>query len=289
MTGNSKPYITFTLKFRKMIIFPKAKINLGLRIIRKRHDGYHDIETLFYPVNFRDALEFVVAPGQANNDILTVTGLDAGIDPENNLVITTLKKLREEFSFPYLKIHLHKIIPVGAGLGGGSSDAATLLKAVNRFYKLLIDDDRLKAIALGLGSDCPFFIDSVPALASGRGEILKPVSPVLTGYYIVLLNPGTGIDTKEAFQQCIPEYQANSLLQLIERPVSEWKDQILNDFENFAFKKYPLIGEIKKELYNSGAFFSLMSGSGSTVYGLFSERPVIPDEFKEFVIWEGVL
>ncbi len=272
-----------------MIIFPKAKINLGLRITRKRPDGYHDIETLFYPVSLSDALEFVVSPVPVTKDILTLTGINTGSDPEDNLVIKTLRKLREKYKFPFLKIHLHKIIPVGAGLGGGSSDAAFLLKAINRRFELFIDEDSLKATALEMGSDCPFFIDSAPAFASGRGEILKPSRPVLTGYYILLVNPGIGISTREAFQNCLPENPSTHLLQLIERPVTEWKGLILNDFETFAFRKYPLIGELKEELYKSGAFFSLMSGSGSTVYGLFSEKPKIPGSLKDFVIWEGVI
>jgi 4-diphosphocytidyl-2-C-methyl-D-erythritol kinase len=272
-----------------MIIFPKAKINLGLRITRKRPDGYHDIDTLFYPVSLSDALEFVISPLPTNNDILTVTGIDTGSDNDNNLIIITLRKLREKYSIPFLKIHLHKVIPVGAGLGGGSSDAAFLLKAINRRFELAIDEESLKATALKLGSDCPFFVDCVPASGSGRGEILTPIRPVLTGYYILLLNPGIVINTREAFQECLPGYPSTNLSQLIERPVTEWRGLILNDFENFAFRNYPLIGELKEELYKSGAFFSLMSGSGSTVYGLFSEKPPIPGKLRRFVIWEGIL
>ena len=272
-----------------MIVFPKAKINLGLRITGKRPDGYHDIETLFYPVSLSDALEFVVSSEPLNKDILTVTGINTGGDPEDNLVIKAVKKLREKYSFPFLKIHLHKIIPVGAGLGGGSSDAAHLLKAINRCFGLFIDEHNLKATALELGSDCPFFIYGNPAFASGRGEILKPVRPVLTGYYLLLLNPGVGINTREAYQNCRHELPSISLFQLIDRPVTEWKEQIINDFEEFAFKKHPRIGEIKKELYRSGAIFSSMSGSGSTVYGIFLEKPKLPGKLKDFVIHEGVM
>jgi 4-diphosphocytidyl-2-C-methyl-D-erythritol kinase len=289
MARNPKPYRIFTLNKWKMIVFPKAKINLGLRITRKRSDGYHDIETLFYPINLREAIEFVVSPAPVNKDTLTVTGIDTGSRPEDNLVIMTLNKLREKYSFPYLKILLHKTIPVGAGLGGGSSDAAFLLKGVNKFFNLSIDQENLKATALELGSDCPFFIDSVPAFATGRGEELKPISPVLAGYYIVLVNPGKGINTREAFQQCIPADPSTDLVHLIESPVNEWKDLIFNDFENFAINKHPAIGELKKELYSSGAFFSLMSGSGSSVYGLFTRKPELPDKLKELVIFEGEL
>jgi 4-diphosphocytidyl-2-C-methyl-D-erythritol kinase len=272
-----------------MIVFPKAKINLGLRITRKRSDGYHDIETLFYPVGLSDALEFVVSPEPLEKDILTVTGINTGNDPEDNLVIKTARKVREKYSFPYLKIHLHKCIPVGAGLGGGSSDAASLLKVINRYFNLNINDQNLKAMALELGSDCPFFIDCVPSFATGRGELLIASKPVLTGYYLLLLNPGIGINTKEAYQGCQPETPSKSLFQLIDRSVKEWKKLIINDFEDYAFNKHPLIGDIKKELYHSGAIFSLMSGSGSSVYGIFQEKPKISEKFKDFVIWEGIL
>ena len=279
----------FYIKYRKMIVFPKAKINLGLRVTRKRPDGYHDIETLFYPVGLSDALEFVVSAEPVKKDFLTITGISSGDDPENNLVIKTVRKLREKYSFPSLKIHLHKVIPIGAGLGGGSSDAASLLKAVNRFFGLLIDEKNLKDTALELGSDCPFFIDDIPSFASGRGELLKPIKPVLSGYYILLLNPGVGIITAEAFQNCRPENPSNSLFQLVDRPINEWKELIINDFEDFAFKKHPLIGEMKKELYRSGALFSSMSGSGSSVYGIFSEKSKLPGKLKKFVIYEGMM
>jgi 4-diphosphocytidyl-2-C-methyl-D-erythritol kinase len=272
-----------------MIVFPKAKINLGLRVVRKRTDGYHDIETLFYPVGLSDALEFVVPGETIEKDILTVTGINIGGDTEENLVIKTLNKLRENYSFPFLKVHLHKVIPAGAGLGGGSSDAAFLLKAVNRSFKLSIDDNRLKDIALELGSDCPFFLDCLPAFASGRGEVLTPVRPVLSGYYILLLNPGVAINTGEAYRNCLPSETPESLLSLTERSVKKWKELIINDFEVYAFKKYPLLSNIKNELYNSGALFSSMSGSGSTIYGIFAEKPEIPVTLKEFVIREEIL
>ena len=272
-----------------MIVFPKAKINLGLRITGKRPDGYHDIETLFYPVMLCDALEFVVSSESHNKDKLIVTGINTGSDPEDNLVLKTVRKLREKYKFPRLKIHLHKVIPVGAGLGGGSSDAAYFLKAINKCFGLNIDEKKLKEIALELGSDCPFFIDRNPAFALGRGEELKPINPVLTGYYILLLNPGIVINTREAYQNCSPEQPSFSLLKLIDRPLTEWKKLILNDFEDYAFKKFPLIGEIKNKLYSSGAIFSSMSGSGSSVYGIFHKKSSVPDTLKDYVIYDGIM
>jgi 4-diphosphocytidyl-2-C-methyl-D-erythritol kinase len=273
----------------KMIVFPKAKINLGLRITGRRPDGYHDIETIFYPVGLRDALEFVTPAKPIIEDYLTVTGISIESDNEENLIIKTVRKLHEKYSFPHLHIHLHKAIPIGAGLGGGSSDAACFLKKVNQCFKLSISDQELKKIALELGSDCPYFINSTPSFAIGRGEILKPVRDVLNGYYLFLLNPGVGISTREAYQNCNPEKPSSSLFELIDNPVHEWKDRVINDFEEFAFEKYPVISNIKDELYSSGAVFSLMSGSGSSVYGVFYEKKAIPAKLKDFVIWEGEL
>ena len=272
-----------------MIGFPIAKINLGLRIIAKRPDGYHDIETIFYPVRLCDALEFVISDNPIKKDFLTTSGINTGADPENNLVIKTVRKLREKYIFPNLKIHLHKVIPVGAGLGGGSSDSACLLKSINKGFELNISEEEIKAISLELGSDCSFFIEGVPAFGSGRGEILKNVRPVLTGYYLILVNPRVGINTREAYQNCRPGQPVTSLLKLIDHPVTEWKGLIINDFEDFAFKYQPRIGEIKNELYKSGALFSLMSGSGSSVYGIFGEKPELPEKLKKFVILEGMM
>jgi 4-diphosphocytidyl-2-C-methyl-D-erythritol kinase len=270
-----------------MILFPNAKINIGLRITGKRPDGFHNIETLFYPIGLCDALEFVVSDKQTGNDIFASTGINTTSMPSDNLVIKTILRLREKKSFPLLKIHLHKAIPVGAGLGGGSSDAACLLKVVNKHFSLGIDNNGLKTISLNLGSDCPFFIDGVPSLAFGRGDVLTPVKPLLADYYLVLINPGVGISTVEAYQNCNTAIPLVSLEQLLGSPVIEWKGNIVNDFENFAFKKYPIIGYLKDELYRSGAIFSLMSGSGSSVYGIFSEKPQLPEKLREFVIWEG--
>ncbi|MBK8882893.1 MAG: 4-(cytidine 5'-diphospho)-2-C-methyl-D-erythritol kinase [Bacteroidales bacterium] len=271
-----------------MIVFPKAKINLGLQITGRRNDGFHNIETVFYPVNLYDALEFVISPEPSASDILTVTGIAVGVKPEENIVIKAISKLREKYSFPWLKIHLHKVIPQGAGLGGGSSDAACILKSLNRHFELAIGETEIMSIALEIGSDCPFFIYGDPAFASGRGEILEPINPVLSGYYLILVNPGVGINTGEAYRNCRPAVPAENLLQLASRDIKEWKELIINDFEDFAFKKHPVIGKIKDDLYRSGALFSLMSGSGSSVYGIFSGKPGnIPGWLNDMVIWQG--
>jgi len=272
-----------------MVIFPKAKINIGLRIIDKRTDGYHDIETLFYPIGLCDALEFVVSGGEAGKDTFTETGLCTGCDGKDNLVLRSVRKLREKYFFPYLKIHLHKKIPVGAGLGGGSSDAAFILKNITRCYELNITADNLKAIALEIGSDCPFFIDAIPAFGTGRGEILIPYKNNLSGYYIVLLNPGININTTEAYRNCNLNSSSESLPELLKEPVAEWKNIINNDFEDYAFRKHPLIRSIKDDLYNCGAIFSSMSGSGSSVFGIFSKKPLISERISEYMIYEGLM
>jgi 4-diphosphocytidyl-2-C-methyl-D-erythritol kinase len=272
-----------------MIFFPGAKINIGLRITGKRPDGYHDIETIFYPVGLSDALEYVVSDHSVNNDILRTSGIDTGSEPGKNLVMKTVIRLREEKSFPFLKVHLHKAIPVGAGLGGGSSDAACMLKVLNRHFKLNMDNQQLKSLALELGSDCPFFIDCTPCYATGRGEIMTPVRPVLEGYYLVIINPGINISTSEAYQHCKAEVPSESLVHLFELPVTEWKGAIINDFEDFAFRKHPVLEDLKNELYKLSAIFSMMSGSGSSVYGIFKDKPALSLKLREFVIWEGIL
>ena len=272
-----------------MIDFPIAKINLGLRVTAKRPDGYHDIETVFYPVGLCDALEFVVSGKSAVNDSIATSGFNIGVDPEENLVIRTVKRIRERYTFPYLRIHLHKGIPTGAGLGGGSSDSASILITINRHFGLEMPEKELNSIALELGSDCPFFLEGVPVVASGRGEILKPVIPVLSGYHLVLLNPGVGISTREAYQNVKPAKSSEGLPELIAHPINEWRKLIMNDFEDFAFKKHAVIGKIKAELYENGALFSLMSGSGSSVYGIFRERPQLAGSLKRYLIYEGKL
>jgi 4-diphosphocytidyl-2-C-methyl-D-erythritol kinase len=271
-----------------MITFPKAKINLGLRITGKRPDGYHNIETIFYPVGLSDALEFVLLPGKSEDEIV-VTGLEIKTRPENNLVIKAIKALRKIYSIPVLKIHLHKAIPSGAGLGGGSSDAACLLKAINKYLRLDLNIRELKTIALDIGSDCPFFIEPVPSVATGRGELLKPVMTLLEGFFIILVNPGISISTKDAYNNTQISSSGKNLEQLALLHPSKWRKLIVNDFEDYAFKLYPRIGEIKRSLYRSGAVYSSMTGSGSTVYGIFSGKPEIPVRLRDYIIYEGVL
>lgn len=279
----------FCIKYPEMLVFPKAKINLGLWITGRRPDGYHDIETVFYPVSLCDALELVTDSERSDKDSLILTGNKLSGRLEDNIVLRAVNKLRETYSFPFLKMHLHKNIPIGAGLGGGSSDAASTLRTINRTFGLSLNVGELKAIAAGLGSDCPFFIDCQPAFASGKGEILTPVNNVLAGFYAVLLNPGTIIGTKEAYENCMPSIPERSLYDLINMPVSEWKELMINDFEKTIFKRHPQIKTLKLTLYDSGAIYSSMSGSGSTVYGIFADKPSIPANLEQYMIFEGWL
>jgi 4-diphosphocytidyl-2-C-methyl-D-erythritol kinase len=272
-----------------MVIFPKAKINIGLRITEKRPDGYHNLQTIFYPVNLSDALEFVVPAERIEYDQFTMTGIHMVIKPGENLVMNALSKMREYCPIPFLKIHLHKMIPAGAGLGGGSSDAAAFLKILNRYFCFKINDIELKEAALSLGSDCPFFIDSQPSYAEGRGEIISPVGHLPEGLFLVILKPETDISTSEAFAGCVPFLCEGSLTELYRLDISEWKNLITNDFENTIFISHPEIAEIKETLYESGAVYSSMTGSGSAVYGIFKNRPNIPERLIKYLIYSDSL
>ena len=274
-----------------MIVFPAAKINIGLYVTEKRPDGFHNIETIFYPIPFCDALEFVESDNQSSPDSLVVTGIESIGKPEDNLIIKAVKKLRQRKEFPILKLHLHKALPLEAGLGGGSSDAAFIIKGINHLYNLDMKNEELKEIALEIGSDCPFFIDAVPAYASGRGEMLKPLkSEPLKNYYLVLANPGKGVSTKAAYMNCRPSLSQVSLESIYNNvPVAQWKNAIKNDFDKYAFSQEPLIAKLIDEMYLAGAVFSLMSGSGSTVYGIFRNKPRLSEPLKKYLIWQGII
>jgi 4-diphosphocytidyl-2-C-methyl-D-erythritol kinase len=249
-----------------MIVFPNAKINLGLYVVSKRTDGFHNLETLFYPLPFNDVLEIVSG---ANTCLfssgLTIQGEDAG-----NLVLQAYKLLKAKYPpIQPLNVHLHKSIPLGAGLGGGSSDAASMLKLVNKFFNLDIPEEKLRDYALELGSDCPFFMQSAPCFATERGEILQPVELDLSVYSILLIHPEIHINTASAFSGIVPSPPAHSLKKSITQPISEWKKTIQNVFEISVFEAYPFLRHIKEKLYESGALYASMTGSGSTLYGIF--------------------
>ncbi len=271
-----------------MVVFPKAKINIGLRIMEKRPDGYHNIETFFYPVDLADALEFVVRKDNRRSDSLKVTGLMKESDPENNLVMKAVKIMRQSFDFPGIRIHLHKSIPVGAGLGGGSSDAAGMLKALNRYFGFGLNSEELRSFAGLVGSDAPFFIDSTPSFAEGVGNILSEFPLNLSRYRIVILYPGTNISTAEAYAGCVPCPTGLSLRQLLKLPVHEWRGRVVNDFELNIFRSYPGVGRLKVALYEAGALYASMSGSGSAVYGIFDGEPELPGELENYRLTTAV-
>lgn len=272
-----------------MVVFPRAKINIGLRIMEKRPDGYHNIETFFYPVDLADALEFVVRKDHRRGDTLRITGLMKDSDPDSNLVMKAVKIMRQSFDFPGIRIHLHKSIPIGAGLGGGSSDAAGILKALNKYFGFGLNSEELRSFAGLVGSDAPFFIDSTPSFAEGVGNILSEFPLDLSGYSIVILYPDTNISTAEAYAGCVPCPGGLSLRQLLNLPVSEWRGRVVNDFELNIFRSYPQVGKLKMALYEAGAIYASMSGSGSAVYGIFEGEPELPGELARYRINTGYM
>ncbi|MCD7976297.1 MAG: 4-(cytidine 5'-diphospho)-2-C-methyl-D-erythritol kinase [Tannerellaceae bacterium] len=268
-----------------MICFPNAKINLGLNVVSKRPDGYHNIETVFYPIPVRDALEIV----PAEQTTFHQTGLSITGDPEQNLVMKALFRLQEKYGIPALEIHLLKTIPFGAGLGGGSADAAFMLKLVNDFCRLDISIKELEEVAATIGADCPFFIQNKPVFASGTGNIFEPVSLSLKNYHLVLVKPDIAVSTPKAYSMIKPAPAAVSLKEIIRTPVNQWKDSMINDFEEVVFSQHPEIRKIKEDLYAAGAIYAAMSGSGSSVFGLFENPVSLKELFCEHYVWEGAL
>jgi len=252
-----------------MISFPNAKINIGLHITEKRSDGFHNLETVFFPVGWGDILEIAVADKLQ----FTTSGIHILGSPESNLVMRAYDLLQKDFDLPRLKIHLHKQIPFGAGLGGGSADGAFMLRLLNHTFNLNISQEKLLEYAAVLGSDCPFFILNKPVFATGRGEIMKEINLNVKGLYLLLIKPPLEVSTASAFQNVIPQRPEVSLSELIKLPVQEWKNSIVNQFESSVFPKYPEISDIKNQLYELGAVYASMSGSGSCVFGLFDELP----------------
>ncbi len=266
-----------------MIVFPNCKINLGLHILQKRTDGFHDIETVFYPVALKDALEVVQNPSPISKMQFTTSGLIIDSTPEQNICFKAYQLLKKDFpQLPSIKMHLHKVIPSGAGLGGGSSDGAFTLSLLNKKFNLELNEDQLIHYALQLGSDCPYFIKNKPCHATGRGEKLEEIEVNLSTYKIVLVNPQIHINTGRAFSKIIPSNQRTSVKEIIQKPIEQWKDWLKNDFEEIVFAEHPEIKTIKEKLYQQGAVYASMSGSGSTVYGLFEKNAPIKSNFPQY-------
>jgi 4-diphosphocytidyl-2-C-methyl-D-erythritol kinase len=270
-----------------MINFPNAKINIGLNIINKRPDGFHNIETIFYPIGLSDILEINISNDKINfkNTGLTVENKRF----ESNICYKAYQKLNNNFSLEPVNIHLHKIIPFGAGLGGGSSDASFTLKAINSIMKLNLNDNTIIKYAERVGSDCPFFIINKPSFASEKGNMLKPIDLSLKGYFLVIIHPGIHVNTAKAYSKISPKKPEISLSELIKQPIENWKGTIKNDFEDSVFNDHPEIEIIKSKLYNIGAIYSSMSGSGSAVFGIFNYKIDIKDSFNKYFTWTEVL
>lgn len=254
-----------------MITFPNCKINLGLRILEKRNDGYHNLETVFYPIPLTDVLE--ILPQKEAGSTYSQSGLLIAGDPEDNLCRKAYCLLKKDFpQIPDIQMHLHKVIPTGAGLGGGSSDGAFGLHLLNKKFNLGLSKDQLLNYAAMLGSDCPFFIINKPCHATGRGELLKPITLNLSRYKFYIVHPGISISTAWAFTHIQPLPFETSILSFIHQPIANWKHLLTNDFENPVFFRYPEIKKIKEDLYQAGAIYASLSGSGAAVFGIFEKE-----------------
>lgn len=266
-----------------MIAFPIAKINLGLNVVERRTDGYHNLETVFFPVRIADALEVQTMDAQfpsATDCDLKVTNIVIEGDEQRNLVVRAYQLLKQDFpELPRVHVHLYKCIPTQAGMGGGSSDGAYMLRLLNEQFQLGLTVQQLCGYAQRLGADCAFFVESRPAYAEGIGELLQPIDLDLSGWYLAVVRPDIPVSTKEAFSLITPERPAVNCREVVKQPVESWRGQLVNDFERSVFAIHPELAEVKQHLYDQGAAYAAMSGSGSSIYGLF-RQPVMLDEFK---------
>ncbi|PPL04705.1 4-(cytidine 5'-diphospho)-2-C-methyl-D-erythritol kinase [Parapedobacter indicus] len=250
-----------------MIAFANAKINIGLQVLSRREDGYHQLETVFYPLKMYDVLEVV----EATDTRFIPSGIPIPGDAKDNLCLRAYRLLAEAYDLPPVCIYLHKTIPIGAGLGGGSADAAFLLTLLNDKFELGLAESQLLGYARRLGADCAFFIRNTPVLATGIGDVFEDIEVDLSGYHVVVVKPPVHVSTAEAYRAVTPDPASRQLKSAISHPVATWRDAIVNDFEAGIFAVHPVIATIKENLYQSGALFASMSGSGSAVYGLFNK------------------
>ncbi len=270
-----------------MIVYANAKINLGLFVTRKREDGYHDIETVFYPVPLYDIIEF----RESDAFRLRTEGIVLDIGYRDNLVYKVYKVFKDKFDIPPVEVFMIKRIPSGAGMGGGSSDAAFFAKGLNEYFGIGLKEKELEALVLKFGSDCPFFIENKPVWATGRGEVMEPLDLDLSGYAIVVVKPDVSVVTAEAYLNIKPLKRGYSLKDTVcQKDFSVWREKVTNDFENYVFSKFQVVKQIKDKMYENGALYASMTGSGSAVYGLF-DRDANPDTnvFKGIngFIWKG--
>jgi 4-diphosphocytidyl-2-C-methyl-D-erythritol kinase len=262
-----------------MVLFPPAKINLGLNVLYKRTDGYHELDTVMLPVPLFDVLEIL----EDKRFSFHQSGLTIAGESSDNLCVRAYKRLHEEFELPTVYMHLRKEIPMGAGLGGGSSDAAYVLKGLNQLFHLNLSDQDLEEYAAELGSDCSFFIKNQAQFCTGRGEILSECNVDLKGKFLKIVNPGIHVGTKEAYAGVVFRQNHKSTLDVVHQPMATWKDELINDFETSVFQLHPTLKEIKNELYNEGAIYAAMSGSGSTMFALYNEKPSLSFHNKNYM------
>jgi len=278
-----------------MTVFPIAKINLGLNVVERRPDGYHNLETIFYPVPLMDALEILPMGEDFPSDVdcdLKVTNIPVEGDEQKNLVVRAYQLLKQDFpTLPRLHAHLWKGIPTQAGMGGGSSDCAYMIRLLNEAFELQLSKEQMIGYAAKLGADCAFFILSEPCYAEGIGEVLQPVSLDLSGYFIGVVRPDIPVPTKEAFSRIHPHHPAVCCRDVIKHPVETWRDMLINDFEESVFALHPEIGAVKTKLYDMGATYAAMSGSGSALFGLFKEDPTeeLKRVFPGMFTFSGIL
>ena len=270
-----------------MVSFPNAKINIGLNVVSRREDGFHNIETVFYPVQWCDVFEIV--PDHSVKALFQFknSGIKISSKDQKNLCIKGYQLLAEKHDLPPVKMHLHKIIPVGAGLGGGSSDAACTIVMLNKLFNLKLSNELLEEYASQLGSDCPFFVRNKPVFASGKGDQFQEIKLDLKNYFITIVKPKVRVSTADAYSSITPAKPISSLKELIKLPVPKWKDQVNNDFEKTIFEKFAVVKNIKAKLYQYGAIYASMSGSGSAVYGIFSEQKKLDHSFRNCTVWSG--
>jgi len=273
--------ITFTV----MIVFPNAKINLGLNIIEKRPDGYHELETVMVPIPLYDILEIT----KSNTFEYVHSGIEVGGSLEDNLCVKAYHLINENYSIPPVRIHLRKQIPMGAGLGGGSADATFVLKTLNELFQLNISTKKLQEFAGKLGSDCPFFVLNTPQIAKGRGEILQEIDLDLSGIYLKLVFPAIHISTKIAFSGVHISGDSGKLVEDLQDSIETWQEHVKNDFEYHIFKEFPVLSHYKENFLKEKAVYASMSGSGSTVFGLYKERPLLPKTENGLVLLLGAI
>ncbi|MEZ0483169.1 4-(cytidine 5'-diphospho)-2-C-methyl-D-erythritol kinase [Fibrella aquatica] len=270
-----------------MIAFPACKINIGLQLTDRRPDGFHNLLSAFYPVGWSDALEIIPAPAFGfSTSGLPIPGESR---PGANLCVRAYELLRADHELPPVQMHLHKVVPIGAGLGGGSADAAATINLLNTQFNLNLSVDQREAYARKLGSDCAFFVQNRPQYCVEKGDVFEEIALDLSGYHILLVYPNLAISTAEAYSGVTPHQPEVPLRTLLEAPIDAWRNTVHNDFEDSLFPKYPLLADIKQRLYDDGAVYASMSGSGSTVYGIFSAPPEKSPHFSRYTVWKDKL